>query len=120
MSAAAVSAAAAASAAPSASAPSTSTSSAAAAASSSLDTQLIAATRDGKGLEECKSLIEKGARVNAKNSSRNTALHYAARYGQDAIAKLLLEHGAVPNVKNGRHWYVTQQEDRYVDFSLFI
>jgi Ankyrin repeats (many copies) len=105
MSAAAVSAvSAAASVAPSASASSTSTSSSAAAASSSLDAQLIAATRDGKGLEECKSLIEKGAGVNAKNSSRNTALHYAARYGQDAIAKLLLEHGAVPNVKNTNGW----------------
>jgi hypothetical protein len=84
----------------SAAAPSASSSS----SSSSLDLQLIAATRDGKGLDECKVLIEKGARVNAKNSNRNTALHYAARYGQDNTAKLLLDHGAMANVKNSNGW----------------
>lgn len=43
-------------------------------------------------------LLEKGAKVNYQNACRQTALHYAAREGSPRIAKLLIEHGADPNI----------------------
>ncbi len=53
-----------------------------------------------QGLQnEIKKLIEKGADVNAKDSSDHTPLHYAAREGYKEIIELLLENGADVNIR---------------------
>lgn len=49
-----------------------------------------------------KLLLEKGADLEAKNSSKETALALAARHGRTSIAKLLLEKGACFDVKDER------------------
>ncbi|CAH0032595.1 unnamed protein product [Clonostachys rhizophaga] len=47
-----------------------------------------------------KLLIEKGANLEAKNNSKETALALAARHGRTGIAKLLLEKGACFDVED--------------------
>ncbi|HUU17636.1 MAG TPA: ankyrin repeat domain-containing protein [Sedimentisphaerales bacterium] len=49
--------------------------------------------------EDLKKLIEKGADVNAKDSSGRTPLHYAASEGYKEIIELLLENGADVNIR---------------------
>lgn len=39
-------------------------------------------------------LIEAGAKVDALDKNKNTALHYAAGYGRQECVALLLENGA--------------------------
>lgn len=46
------------------------------------------------------TLLEKGANANAKDKNNNTALHYAAGYGQADMVKLLLDHKADVSIKN--------------------
>ena len=45
-------------------------------------------------------LLEAGADVNARNIFNSTALHHACGNGDAGIARLLLEHGAAPDVRN--------------------
>ena len=45
-------------------------------------------------------LIERGAKVNAKDDSKSTPLHKAAAYGYTEKAKRLIKHGANINAKN--------------------
>jgi ankyrin repeat protein len=45
-------------------------------------------------------LIERGADVNAANSRGMTAMHYAARIGDDPAVQLLADHGAKLDVKD--------------------
>lgn len=45
-------------------------------------------------------LIDRGADVNAVNSRAMTAMHYAARAGNDAAIQLLADHGARLDVKD--------------------
>ena len=47
-----------------------------------------------------RTLIENGARVNARNKDRSTALMKAAAAGELEIAKLLLRHGSFLDTKN--------------------
>jgi ankyrin repeat protein len=48
--------------------------------------------------------LEKGANVNAKSDGGDTPLHWASKYGNDAIVSLLLENGAKVNVKGEYGW----------------
>lgn len=48
----------------------------------------------------CEYLINKGVPVNEIQHTGNTALHYAANYGQLEVVKLLLNYGANTNIKN--------------------
>ena len=64
------------------------------------DTPLILAARNGH-LEMAQLLLEKGADVEATNSSNDTALISASeRPDNAAVLKLLLDHGATINHKN--------------------
>src|ERR1700690_2371493 len=47
-------------------------------------------------------LIQKGARLDAKNNDGSTALHVAAFFCQPETAQLLLDKGADVNAKNNR------------------
>jgi ankyrin repeat protein len=54
------------------------------------------AAKDGD-LEQVKSLIDKGADINAKDEKGQTPLHFAARHGYREVAKLLIAQGADVN-----------------------
>jgi ankyrin repeat protein len=45
-------------------------------------------------------LLEKGARLESKNSFGQTALSWAAGFGREGIVRLLLKNGAEPNFKD--------------------
>src|SRR5271157_341453 len=62
-------------------------------------TALVKAVEDGD-LKMVKSLIAKGANVNARDEDGNTALIYAAGEGHLEIVKLLLDKGADVNAKS--------------------
>ena len=49
-------------------------------------------------------LLDKGARPNVRDLSRETPLSYAARYGYGEVVSLLLRRGADPNAKDNRGW----------------
>ena len=49
-----------------------------------------------------RSLLDRGADVNAQDQNRETPLLLAAERHMDKIARILLERGADPNVKNTR------------------
>ena len=51
-------------------------------------------------IDQVKSLISKGADVNAKDEKGNMALHYAAKRGRKYMIELLLANGARINEKN--------------------
>jgi len=53
-----------------------------------------------ENLEMIKLIIEKGAKLNKKDSQGNTELHLAALKGSVEIVKLLVEHGADVNEMN--------------------
>lgn len=60
---------------------------------------LKAAARDD--VKEVKSLLLKGADVDAKDNSGDTILHHAARRGRKEVVEVLLANGANVNLKNG-------------------
>jgi len=66
------------------------------------DISLHTAARQGLQ-EQLKKLLEKGADVNAKDWSGQTALHYAAREGYKQIVEVLLAYGADVNI--GERYY---------------
>jgi len=49
-----------------------------------------------------KLLIDKGAKINAKNESGGTPLHLAAFWGHKDVIELLIENGAKYDIKNDR------------------
>ena len=57
------------------------------------------------GLTELETLLsQNGEDVNAKNSSGNTALHYAVATKDVEMVTLLLSHGAKTDIKNNKGW----------------
>ncbi len=61
--------------------------------------ELLAAARKGD-VAAVKALIDKGVDVNSKSPYGSTALFFAADRGHTEVARVLLEHGANPNVKD--------------------
>lgn len=51
-------------------------------------------------------LVEAGAKVDALDKNKNTALHYAAGYGRKECVALLLENGAAVYVLLFYHYVV--------------
>lgn len=66
-------------------------------------TALMAAARKG-AVEFCKTLIERGARVNQINENGGTALMHAAANGNTDTLGLLLKHGAAINAQGANGW----------------
>jgi len=64
---------------------------------------LFGAAKEGD-LDAVKSLIEKGADINAKDSDGRTPLMYASSYGYTEIVKLLIEKGAYVDAKDPKGW----------------
>ena len=67
-------------------------------------TPLICAAISGH-VQVAGELIRAGARVNAKNDYKQTALHRASRWGQSSVVTTLIEAGANPNEQDG--WGMT-------------
>jgi len=65
--------------------------------------ELMSAALSGN-VEEVKSLLEKGANVNAKDKTGRTALVEAVVRGDTELTKLLLDKGAEANVKVDGSW----------------
>ena len=63
------------------------------------DVSLHVVARIG-ALAKVKSLIEKGADINAKDTSDRTPLHYAIEYGHKDFVELLIVNGADVNAKD--------------------
>ena len=60
----------------------------------------VDAVRENR-IDDVKELLSNGADVNAKDMyGGNTGLHWAARQGLAAMARLLIANGANPNVRN--------------------
>ena len=66
---------------------------------SMLNTALLQAAKDGN-TDTVKSLLARGAFINATDREGNTPLHCAADEGSVALAKLLLDRGADYRIKN--------------------
>lgn len=65
--------------------------------SKSLSAMLVAAACDGD-IQKIKAMLEAGAAIDkAKDARGNLPLHVAAKYGQAAMVKFLLAHGANPS-----------------------
>jgi hypothetical protein len=64
-----------------------------------LGDQLLSATRKSD-VAQVKSLLDKGADVNAKTRYNQTPLFFACDRGNVEIAKLLIEHGAEVSIKD--------------------
>ncbi|KAL2903975.1 Ankyrin repeat domain-containing protein 2A [Bienertia sinuspersici] len=52
------------------------------------------------GVKCAQVLLEAGAKVDALDKNKNTALHYAAGYGRKECVALLLENGAAVTLQN--------------------
>ena len=63
------------------------------------ETPLIAACQSGAG-RVAKLCLRRGADVNAVNGKKNSALHYAATFGFDALARWLVDNGADTHAVN--------------------
>jgi len=63
-------------------------------------TPLHAACKFPASIDIVRLLLEAGADVNARNIFNSTALHHACGNGDARIARLLLERGAAPDVRN--------------------
>ena len=57
------------------------------------NTPLIAACQNGAG-RVAKLCLRRGTDVNGVNAKKNGALHFAARFGFDALARWLIDNGA--------------------------
>ena len=66
-----------------------------------LDVALLTAARDGK-LEEIRSLLDRGANVNAVGDLKCTPLHLASFYGHHQCVELLIDRGADISIKDVR------------------
>ena len=58
-----------------------------------LDRDLIESVKRGR-VEIVHAFLEKGASANARDANGGSALHWAAARGEDAVAELLIAHGA--------------------------
>jgi ankyrin repeat protein len=66
------------------------------------DTALHLTVQADNGMQAAQILLAHGADVDAKGSgSMKTPLHFAAFYGKDKMVRMLLNHGANPNIVNG-------------------
>lgn len=54
-------------------------------------------------------LLKRGADINAQDGAGTTALMYAAWTGQTETVRMLLKHGADPNLRNTRNWTALTQ-----------
>jgi len=79
--------------------------------SKSGDVSLLTAAYIGD-LQRVEKFIDDGANVDAKDQKGQTALHYAAKAGQIAVAKLLIANGADVNVNAGE-WTPLQEAAYY-------
>jgi ankyrin repeat protein len=48
-------------------------------------------------------LLDRGADPNARAAGGETPLHYAARFGDVSLARLLLDRGAEPRLTDSQH-----------------
>ncbi len=55
--------------------------------------------------EVARSIVEKGANINAQDKEGCTPLHYVAKKGSEEIVKMLLEKGAASNIKATRYFH---------------
>ncbi|MDB0529562.1 ankyrin repeat domain-containing protein [Ralstonia solanacearum] len=62
-------------------------------------------TDQGQAADMVRVLIEHGAKLNAQDSTGNTALHLAARMGNGAVLRSLLRRGADRCIKNAKGFY---------------
>ena len=74
--------------------------------------RLLAAATEQPTWEGTKLALELGSDVNATNDSGDTAAHGAARLGFSSVVKLLAEHGADLDIKNGRGGTVQEMMSR--------
>lgn len=76
-------------------------------------TPLIYAAREGN-VDAVRTLLERGANVNAVDDKGNTALIYSADHNSAPVAQLLLDKGADVNVVNQRgHTALAYAEDSH-------
>jgi len=68
---------------------------------------VISAAQSGD-LLQLQSLISSGSEVNARDSSGNTALFYAAAGGQTEMVSALLRAGADPSIVGANGWAPAQ------------
>jgi len=67
------------------------------------ETLLMVSAREGHE-EIVKTLVPKGADVNAKSKKGHSAMTYSSRYGHLSIVQYLLNHGAEVNIANNNGW----------------
>ena len=60
--------------------------------------------RDGVKKEIAEMLIKAGAKLDARNNSNNTPLHFAARWNKPEVAEMLIMAGAKVNPVNKPGW----------------
>jgi len=68
-----------------------------------LNRKLLDASQEGN-LKNVKSLLDRGANVNAENWEKKTPLHLAAFYGRTGAARLLIGRGAQVDAEDVDKW----------------
>ena len=66
---------------------------------------LLAMWRNGsvtRNIDTIRFFLERGADVDAVDEDHSTLLHFASYHGRGGVARVLLEHGANINVRNGK------------------